>query len=55
MKSFKYLIFILVIFFKTGTFCLKVHYLMLIMLCFSNLSANNQFFVNEAIKKGLMS
>ena len=53
MKSFKYLVFILVIFFKTGNVLsestlFNVNNVEIL----DNLSANNQFFVNEAIKKG---
>ncbi len=53
MKSFKYLIFILVIFFKTGN-VLSESALFNVnnVEVLGNLSANNQFFVNEAIKKG---
>ncbi len=53
MKSFKYLVFILVVFFKTGNVLsestlFNVNNVEIL----DNLSANNQFFVNEAIKKG---
>ena len=53
MKSFKYLFFILVIFFKTGN-VLSESTLFNVnnVEIFGNLSANNQFFVNEGIKKG---
>ena len=53
MKSFKYLVFILVIFFKTGN-VLSESTLFNVnnVEISSNLSANNQFFVNKAIKKG---
>ena len=53
MKSFKSLIFILVIFFKTGN-VLSESTLFNVnnVEIFGNLSANNQFFVKEAIKKG---
>ena len=55
MKSFKYLVFILVIFFKTGN-VLSESTLFNVnnVEISSNLSANNQFFVNKAIKKGSM-
>ena len=53
MKSFKYLVFILVIFFKTGNVLSESTLFNVNNVEISgNLSANNQFFVNEAIKKG---
>tara|TARA_Y100000591_G_C21740511_1_gene649088 strand:+ start:27 stop:1076 length:1050 start_codon:yes stop_codon:yes gene_type:complete len=53
MKSFKYLVFILVIFFKTGN-VLSESTLFNVnnVEISSNLSANNQFFINKAINKG---
>ena len=53
MKSFKYFVFILVIFFKTGN-VLSESTLFNVnnVEISSNLSANNQFFVNKAINKG---
>ena len=53
MKSFKYLVFILVIFFKTGNVLSESTLFNVNNIeISSNLSANNQFFVNKAINKG---
>ena len=53
MKSFNYLVFILVIFFKTGNVLSESTLFNVNNVEISgNLTANNQFFVNEAIKKG---
>jgi len=53
MKSFKYLVFILVIFLKTGNVLSESTLFNVNNVEISgNLTANNQFFVNEAIKKG---
>ena len=53
MKSFKYLVFILVIFFKTGNVLSEsILFNVNNVEISSNLSANNQFFVNKAINKG---
>ena len=53
MKSFKYLVFILVIFLKTGNVLSESTLFNVNNVEISgNLTANKQFFVNEAIKKG---
>ena len=53
MKSFKYLVFILVIFFKTGNVLSERSLFNVNNVEISaNITANNQLFVNEAIKKG---
>ena len=53
MTSFKYLIFILVIFLKTGNVLSESTLFNVNNIEISgNLSVNNQYFVNEAIKKG---
>ena len=53
MKSFKFLTFILVIFLKTGNVLSESTLFNVNNIEISgNLSKNNQFFSNEAIKKG---
>ncbi len=53
MKSFKFLVFILVIFFKTGNVLSERSLFNVNNVEISaNITANNQLFVNEAIKKG---
>ena len=53
MKNFNYLVFILVIFFKTGNVLSEsILFNVNNVEISSNLSSNNQFFVNKAINKG---